>query len=228
MRLSNFLLVLSVLLLIGLSFYSVESFITSDMIIYLELDQDLPISKVELECLREPKNDAWINLADLNILDESGKRVNYWTAPNSVNMASGNLGYQNSWGPIRELYDEDPNNCAHSNTAPDKLTILLNPPLKLKSIQITNRKDCCAERIQKYDLNLYNQNALIGSKPLTNLGETGKSITYTIVKSIEGKAGAPGKPGATGAQGATGATGAPGLPGLEGRVGPIGPEGIIM
>jgi hypothetical protein len=183
-----FVLFLSIFIFILLfSFYSVESFIGTDAVSILELNKDIPVTSVVLECVREPKNDAWINLADITLYDENDNKVKYWNSPNSVNMANGNLGYLNQWGPIRELYDDNIYTCGHSSTAPDKLTIQLNPPLKLSSVQITNRRDCCEERIMKYDLKLYNQLELIGVKPLTQLGERGKSVTYTIIKPIPKK-----------------------------------------
>jgi hypothetical protein len=219
------LLLLSLVVLL-ISFYSVESFISSNNTSMIELTKDLPISKIELECVREPKNDAWINLIDITILDEDENKVIYWNSPNSVNFGNGNLGYQNSYGPIQNLYDDAVDTIGHSSTAPDKLTILLSPEIKLGSIQITNRKDCCSERIQKYDLNLYNKDELIGKKQLTSLGELGKSVTYLILNpGAQGVAGPPGPAGAPGAPGAPGSAGLPGPAGPAGAAGPAGDRG---
>jgi len=244
---SNYLLVFAMFLFLALTFYSVESFITSNATSLIHLTKDMPISKIELECVREVNGDTWINLADLTIIDEHDKKVQYWVAPNSVHMANGDLGYLHQWGPIHELYDGNVNTCAHSSTSPDKLTIILSPPLKLGSIQITNRNDCpgCDIRIMKYDMKLYNKEELLGSKPLTNLGEVGKTVTYLISKSSGkgmkgdtgpagpigpvgpiGPAGPLGPAGSAGPAGPAGPIGTAGPAGLSGPAGPAGPEGV--
>lgn len=221
---TNYFIILSLLLLIVLSFYSVESFIDSNATSIVQLAKDLPISRIEMVCVREPKDDAWINLIDITILDENENKVNYWTNPNSANFANGNLGWLNQYSPIEGLYDDNPDSIGHSSTAPDKLTILLNPALNIGSIQITNRRDCCFERIQKYDLNFYNNDLLLGNKPLTNLGGMGKSIMYVIMK--PGPAGGQGPEGKIGPQGPIGPEGKIGLRGPEGAAGPQGPIGL--
>lgn len=223
MNSSKYLWIIALVLLMSLSFYfySIESFINSNSTSIIQLNKDSPVSRIELVCVREPKNDAWINLADITILDENENKVTYWTAPNSVQMANGNLGHLHQYGPIQNLYDGNIDTLAHSSTAPDKLTITLNPELKLGSIQITNRKDCCAERIQKYDMNLYNKDELIGNKSLANMGENGKSVTYVILKP-----GIQGPVGPAGPDGPIGPAGPRGINGISGDVGPIGMEGV--
>jgi hypothetical protein len=227
---SKYLWILALVLLIGLTFFSRESFITSNATTVVQLTKELPVSKIELECVREPKNDAWINLADITILDENENKVKYWEGQNSANMANGNLGHQHQWSPIQGLWDGNIDTVGHSSTAPDKLTILLNPAIKLSSVQITNRKDCCAERIQKYDLKFYNNNELIGSKALNNLGENGKSVTYSIIKpGVKGETGPPGPEGDKGDKGDVGEKGKEGKkgdPGPEGEKGELGPVGL--
>jgi len=165
-----FVLFLFMVLLVY-SFYSVETFIQSNATAMIELNKNLPISSIVIRPARDIYNDAWINLADITILDEKENKVEYWRSPNSVNFQNGNRGWENYWGPIHELYDNNINTAGHSSTAPDTLFIILNPALMLGSIQITNRNDCCAERIQKYDLEIYNANERLAVKPLTNLGE---------------------------------------------------------
>lgn len=234
MFLSKYLLVIFLLLFLALSFYSVESFISSNATSIIELTKDVAISRIEIECTRPPSNnDAAINLADLTILDENEIKVQYWAAPNSVHMAKGDLGDKNSWGPIQNLYDGNINSVAHSNGSPDKLTVTLSPPLKLSSIQITNRNDCvgCDVRITYYDLKLYNNQELVGSKPLSNLGEIGKSITYVLMKpGMPGDRGLAGPPGPTGPAGPAGGPQGPigpmGPGGPQGMTGPAGPRGL--
>ena len=227
----KYLWIAVVLLVLSVYFYSVESFITSNSTSVIQLTENLPITKLAIVCERDP-NDAWINLADITLMDENDKKVQYWVSPNRVNMANGNLGWNNWWGPIHTLYDDNIDTCAHSSTAPDTLTIELNPGIKLNSIQITNRKDCCEKRIENYDMNLYNNERLIGKKPLTGVGERGKSVTYVVLnpgvkgeKGEIGPAGPPGPTGADGARGPAGAQGHAGAVGVEGPQGPCGPEG---
>lgn len=230
---SKYLVVIAMFLFLVVSFYSVESFISSNATSMIHLTKDLPISKIEIECVRPPaNNDAWINLADLTILDEQEKKVEYWKNPNSVHLANGDLGHRDQWGPIQNLYDGNINTLVHSNASPDKITITLNPPLKLGSIQITNRNDCagCDVRIMHYDLKLYNNEQLVGSKPLTNLGEIGKTVTYIIsnsgLKGDEGPAGPAGPAGIPGTAGLVGPAGPAGIPGQAGAAGPAGPMGL--
>lgn len=230
---SKYLVVIAMFLFLVLSFYSVESFISSNATSMIHLTKDLPISKIEIECVREhPYKDAWLNLADLTVLDEQEKKVEYWKTPNSVHLANGDLGYDNRIDPIQHLYDGNPNTLVHSNKVADKLTITLSPPLKLGSIQITNRKECggCDDRITYYDLKLYNNEQLIATKPLSNLGEAGKSITYVIsnsgLKGDEGPAGPAGPAGIPGLAGTVGPAGPAGIAGTAGPAGPAGPMGL--
>lgn len=216
-------------LLTLLYFYSVESFIQSNSTSLISLTKDLPVSKIELTCVREPNNQAFINLTDLTIMDENDNKIRYWISPNSAHFAKGDKGHGGYWGPITALYDGNPDTCAHSSVGPDVLTIILSPPVKLSSIQISNRKECCEDRITKYDMNLYNENQLIGKKPLTNLGERGKSVTYVItssgIKGDVGPAGPTGALGPVGVMGPVGPSGPAGVAGPTGSVGPMGPAG---
>jgi len=222
---------LSLGIVLLLSFYSVETFISSDTTSVLVLTQDLPVSQIKIICKREPSE--YLNLVDLTIYDEKDNKINYWDSPNSVNLANGNQGFENQHGPIQNLYDDNVDTLIHSATSPDQLIIVLNPPLKIGSIQLTNRKDCCFDRIKQYDLELYSQNELIGSKPLTNLGEAGKTVTYLTLKpgpmgpqGPEGQVGLTGSVGSKGAQGPEGKPGPPGSQGSPGPQGPPGPQGI--
>lgn len=233
MKNSDYLLAIACLLFLSLFFKSVESFIDPANSTPVSISEDEPISKIELECMREKTGDSWINLADLKVFDENEVMIKYWEAPNSVNMAGGNLGHNKHWGPLENLYDGDINTVAHSATSPDKLTIELNPPIKLTSVQITNRNDCrgCDVRIMKYDIRFYNNNKLLGSKALTKLGEIGKTVTYFLIpagKGIKGDSGPTGPPGPTGQAGPPGQlgpVGPAGQAGPSGQAGPMGPEG---
>lgn len=219
---------LSLGIVILLSFYSVETFISSDTTSFISLTQDLPVSQIKITCKREPNE--YLNLVDLTLYDDQDNKVNYWDSPNSVNLVNGNQGFGNDHGPIQNLYDDNVDTLIHSSTSPDQLIIVLNPPLKIGSIQLTNRKDCCFDRIKQYDLELYSQNGLIGSKPLTNLAEQGKSVTYLTLKpgpmGPQGPEGQIGPAGRVGPEGSQGPEGKPGPPGPLGSQGPSGPPGL--
>lgn len=210
---------ISFIIMVVYSLYFVETFIQSNAPSIIELKKNLPISLIQIKVVRKWYNDAWIHLADLTLLDENDQLVKYWNYPNTVNFKGGNLGYLNQWGPIHELYDQNPDTAAHSSVDRDTLVITLDPPLVLSSIQITNRKDCCAERILNSDLELYNADELLAVKPLLKLGELGKSVTYLITNPV------PGPAGERGPAGPEGPVGPPGTVGLPGEKGPVGPPG---
>jgi hypothetical protein len=228
----NYFILFALCLLLFLSFYSVETFIISDNTSLIQLNQDLPVQSIVIACRREPVEDGFINLADLTILDDQDNVVKYWESPNMVELENGNLGYGGEHGPIQNLYDGNVDTIIHSSSAPDKLIIKLSPPIKIGSIQITNRKDSHYERIAQFDLEFYGDSGLIISKPLTNLGEAGKTINYLMIKpgpigpqGIQGEEGLPGRVGPQGSQGPEGAVGPQGPEGKQGYQGPQGKQG---
>jgi len=223
----NIALICACLLFIILYFYSFESFVGSSTISFVTLAEDSAVGKIEIACVRDIFNDTWINLADINIVDENDSPVQYWVSPNSVHFDNGDLGHQHTWGPVNQLYDGNPDTVGHSSTAPDKLTITLLPAKKLSSVQIANRKDCCELRITRYDLIFYNKDGKeIARKPLTNLGERAKSVTYILTKpTIKGDPGANGKDGTNGTNGVNGRDGKDGQKGEKGDKGDKGEKG---
>jgi hypothetical protein len=224
----NLVIFITLVLMLLYSFYYVESFVNETSMTVLELTHKLPITQIELACIRDIQKEDQINLTDIVILDENDNKLDYWNAPNRIYFANGNLGWVNQEGQIKHLYDRNPNAISPEIMEPDKITILLSPAKILGSIQITNRTDCCFELVKKYDLKLYHQETLIGKKPLTNLGEKGKSVTYVIMQPMvgpEGKMGPQGLQGVPGPQGTQGLVGPEGKIGPQGLIGPIGPEG---
>lgn len=231
---SKFLWIIAFILLISLFFYSVESFINVNATSSIELKKKKPVSKILFQHMGG--EDAAINLADISILDKKDVKIEYWKEPNSAHFGNGDKGWNNSWGPIENLWDGNINTTGHSTTSPDTLTILLNPPVEIGSIQITNRPDCCAWRIPKYDLVFYNDTEEIARKPLKNIDENGKSVNYIVIDPpIPGPEGPPGAsgipgprgvPGPVGQEGGQGKEGKPGIPGQTGQPGPEGPQGL--
>jgi hypothetical protein len=167
-------------------FYSIESFVSSINATKFNIREDLPVTRIEIVFAKEYDNDAYINLSELRILDDHNQIVKYWESPNSVHFEGGDKGYQGTVGPIKNLYDDEPSTFAHSTNAPDKLTVLLNSGIKVASISLKNRSDCCEKRIQKYDMALYSGENQIGLKSLSDLGEKGKWIVYDIIPPISG------------------------------------------
>ena len=179
----KYLLGIAILLFIFLSFYTVESFIQSSATRVIELEDSLPIIRIEIVYNGDPKKGTFLHLADLVLIDINDKVIEYWKPPNSVHFEQGDTGFQGKTGPIEKLYDGDINTFAHASVAPDKLTILLKPyGVNIKTIQITNRKDCCESRIKPYEMHLYSNAKSVGGVPLTELGEKGKSITYSLIQ----------------------------------------------
>jgi len=180
---SKYLLGIAILLFIFLSFYTVESFIQSSVTRTIELEDSAPIIRIEIVYMGPPKKETFLHLADIEIIDIFGKVIQYWKPPNSVHFEKGDTGFQGKTGPIEKLYDGDINTFAHASVAPDKLTILLKPyGENIKTIQITNRKDCCESRIKPYEMHLFSNHQRSGRIPLVELGEKGKSITYVLVQ----------------------------------------------
>ena len=147
-----------------------------------------------------PQNDGWINLNEITVLDTSGAVIKYWEGGNTISMRNGVSGsYPN-------LYDNNENTLAHANTPIDTLTIKFANPVKVGSVQITNRKDCCWTRIQNYDLLIFVNTEIIGSKPLITLGKDNKpqTVKYVFIPPGTGPAGPAGPAGPSGPAGPAG------------------------
>jgi len=229
----NLALICACVLFLALYSYGFEPFINSNGTSLVQLTENSEISKIEIAAARDILNDTWINLAGLEIVDEQDNIVKYWEAPNSVHFSNGDLGDNHQDGPIWRLWDDNPDTYAHSSTFPDTLTIILVPPKKIGSVQITNRTQGWSHRIGKYDLVFYKSVETgykeIARKPLINLAEKGKSITYLLskasIKGEQGPTGPTGPAGPAGPAGPIGLTGLAGVTGLIGPTGPIGPQG---
>ncbi len=230
--------VLLILLTLYWSLYSKESFVDSNATTIIELIENLPITKIEIECTRYSIKSDQIQLKGITILDNQDGVVEYWKAPHQIYFSNGNLGWVNRKGQIqyiqerKEIYQP-------SVTEPDKVTLRLNPGVFISSLQLTNREDCCFDLIKKYNVKLYHHEMLLGNKPLYSLGEKGKSVTYILTKAgergiqgiqgiqgIKGDVGPRGIQGIQGLQGDVGPQGIQGIQGIEGKIGPQGIQGI--
>jgi len=231
---SSLLLYIAIFLFCVLLFPWKEGFGSNpELIESIVLKKKLPVTKIQIEyagSLMTSKEDSWVNLTDLTIIDIYGKKVEYWKGENSVNFLQGNKGWNSTWGPIENLWDENNNTTAHSSVAPDTLVIKLGNgyvnSIELDSISITNRTDCCEYRIQNYNLVLYNTDEVIGSISLTHLDKLGKTVKYKIFPPEKGMKGEKGDAGDVGRDGIRGQIGKTGPPGDRGEPGPRGKDGL--
>jgi hypothetical protein len=98
--------------------------------------------------------------------------------------------------------------------------------IELDSILLTNRKDCCSQRIQNYNLVLYNIDEIIGSISLTHLGGLGKTVKYKLLPPLKGPRGEKGDRGDFGMRGQQGLIGKTGPQGSKGEPGERGKDGL--
>jgi hypothetical protein len=124
-----------------------------------------------------PQSDGWINLNEITVLDTNGTVIKYWEGGNTVSFRTG----QHSAGKLENLYDNNENTMGHGKHPVDTLTIKFIHPVKVGSVQITNRKNCCWTRIQNYDLLIFVNNEIIGSIPLITLGKDNRPQTVKYV-----------------------------------------------
>lgn len=192
---NNTLFICACILFLVILSYSFESFINSNATSMIQLTYDLPITKIEIALTDVSGidiSDTNIILSELKIIDENDMSVKYWESPNNVNIDNKSF-EQNEIG---NLYDENIESTLKSGIN-GKLSIVLTPPKKISSIQITNSK-YGEKNIKEYELNLYNNDLLVGSKQLSLLGEPSKSVSYLITKPEKGPAGPMGPPGPAG------------------------------
>jgi hypothetical protein len=147
------------------------------------LTKNLPVTKIQIEyagALMTSKEDSWLNLNNMTIYDISGTKVDYWSGKNNVRFLKENIGKIDKG--IENLWDEK-DSTTESSLAPETLIVQFGNEagIYLDSIYLTNRKDCCENRIQNYKLVLYNMNEIIGSVSLIQLDEKGKTIKYTLL-----------------------------------------------
>jgi hypothetical protein len=223
----NIVFYLAIFLFILLFFLPKEGFITrpslSDAIL---LTKNSPITKIQIEYAGElinKKTDSWIILNDLTILDTFNKPIEYWKNGNTVNFAGGNKG-RNRVGPIENLYDNVANTTAYSTVAPDTLTILFAEPMEVEAIVLTN-PPTEAESLKNYNLTVFNNLDILGTKSLIQMGQPGKAVKYTLVPPGRGPKGEKGDKGAKGEKGEPGINGINGKDGIRGQTGKTGPPG---
>lgn len=238
---SNLLLYIAVVLFCLSLFPWKEGFVSSPEIIEsILLTKELPVTKIQIEyagALMTSQGDSFINLNDMTIYDSKGKKVEYWKGNNKAWFMKGNKGFVSFvkrriiyTGPIENLWDDKPDTMAHSSAAPDKLIVELGNGvvggIVLDSIVLTNRKDCCEQRIQNYNLVIYNMNEIIGSISLNHLGGLGRTVKYRLLPPLKGAKGDKGNTGDVGRTGNPGLIGKTGPQGSKGESGPRGKDGL--
>jgi hypothetical protein len=239
------LIVIILLILFYVFFYKsfhakIEGFTTPDYIENIIMSESSPISSIQIEFAGvrmfrsetneilkptyHPNTDGWINLSEITILDKDNKTVQYWTGNNKIAFGKG----EHSGAPLSNAYDNK-NTLFHSTAPIDILTITLNPPVNIGSVKISNRMDCCWTRIQNYNMNLYNNNKILASHPLSTLGKSnkGNTVQYNLVPPGSGPTGPAGPAGPAGSAGSAGPAGPMGPAGLMGPAGPMGPTGRV-
>lgn len=224
---SNIVVYIALFLFILLLFVRKEGFLsTPEITEHFILSTNLPITKIQIEYAGElsvRKWESFINLNDLTILDKSKNSIEYWKSPNSAHFGGGDNGYLNS-SPIQNLWDDNKGTVAHSSVSPDTLTIQLSNPTEISEILITNRADCCWDRIQNYKLVMYHDTEILGSKSLDQLVSSGKTVRYKMVFPLIGPQGPIGPQGIVGPQGPLGPEG---QAGPQGPQGPVGKQGLL-
>jgi hypothetical protein len=238
--LSKFVIIIVIIFILSIAIYFsnhvIEGLIEPTLIENVYLTKNDPITSIEISFAgnrvfrsdanniqnpqHNPQSDGWINLNEITILDTNGSVVKYWEGGNTVSLRNG----EHSSARYSYLYDDNENTLSHANTPIDTLTIKFSTPVKVGSVQITNRKDCCWTRIQNYDLLIFVKNEIIGSKPLITLGKDNKPQTVKYVFIPPGT-GPMGPLGPAGPAGPAGPVGPPGPAGALGPVGPMGPMG---
>jgi hypothetical protein len=209
--------------------YTIEGFVIADthdsVIVVKELG---PIDSLHIryDFEREEidrigdQNNSMINLSELVIYDKNNKRIPYWNG--QVYFEGGN------WDgiPIQGLWNDNHGSMGHSLNPRANLIVNFSSPQEVGSIQITNRLDCCEDRIQNYNLVLYKKGKVIGSTKLFQLGARGRTVNYVLVYAMTvGPKGPQGPQGPPGFQGEIGEQGLQGIPGDKGPQGPQGPKG---
>jgi hypothetical protein len=243
--LSKFVIIIVIIFILSIAIYFsnhvIEGLIDPTLIENVYLTKNDPITSIEISFAgnrvyrsdtndiqnpkHNPQRDGWINLNEITILDTNGSVVKYWEGGNSISLRNG----EHSSARYSYLYDDNENTLSHATTPIDTLTIKFSTPVKVGSVQITNRKDCCWTRIQNYDLLLFVKNEIIGSIPLITLGKDNKpqTVKYVFIPPGTGPMGPMGPAGPTGAGGPMGPTGAGGPMGPTGAGGPAGPIGPV-
>jgi len=253
-----FLLLVILLFILSFFFYTVETFVTDnshDCAIFVTESGPYESVQIRYDTNRDPRdrignqNVSMINFTELVIFDKNKKRIPYWN--HQVYFEGGNWpGY-----PVNNLWDDNMNSFGSSAGPRSNLIVKFNSPQEITSIQLTNRQDCCWDRIQNYNLILYKSGRVVGNTPLIQLGTSRKTVNYILVnestkgdqgdkgdrglqgirgipggkgdKGDRGNTGRQGDRGNSGAKGSQGPKGDVGLQGLKGIIGPVGPTGPV-
>ena len=238
-NISKFVIILLIIFILSIVIYNlsnnvIEGLVNPTFIENVYLTKNDPITSIEISFAgnrvfrsdsnninnpqHNPQADGWINLNELSILDTNGDNVRYWEGGNSIVYSSG----APPSAPYAHLYDNNINTMSHASAPIDTLTIKFATPVRVGSVQISNRSDCCWTRIQNYDLLIFVNNEIIGSKPLVNLGKNNRANTVRYVLIPPGT----GPTGPAGIAGIAGPAGPAGPAGIAGIAGPAGPAGI--
>jgi len=244
MREKTLLSLTVVLLFLSCFIYTVEGFViadTHDSVIVVKEVGPIDGVHIRYDLEREDidrigdQNTSMINLSELVIYDKNNKRIPYWN--HQVYFEGGDW----SGLPVHGLWNNDHGSMGHSLNPRANLIVNFNTPQEVGSVQITNRLDCCEDRIQNYNLVIYKKGKVIGSTKLLQLGVRGRTINYVLLYAVvvgpqgiqgpQGPQGLQGDIGEQGLQGITGDTGEKGVQGpkgflgLQGPLGPLGPQG---
>jgi hypothetical protein len=196
------------------------------------------------------QNHTPINITEIVIYDKNKRRIPYWdhqvSRPStcywwsfywfglkknyySCTKREPNTYFDNGEHesfPVRHLWDDNMDSMGHSAQTRANLLVNFNSPQEVGSVQITNRLDCCWDRIQNYNLVLYKKGKVIGNKPLNQLGAARRTVNYILVEpSITGETGPQGPAGPRGVKGDRGPIGPTGEKGIKGNIGLVGPQG---
>jgi hypothetical protein len=152
-----------------------------DIEVPLQLKSQSLVTKIQINT-NVVTGDAWINLLDITIRDGKGEIVDYGKTGNVYFGNRQDLGGY----PKTNLWDDETGRTpeqrsfGHSSRSPENLVINLGKEVDVGSIQITNRNDCCWDRIGKYRLAVYHNSEILGEVSLAELAYKGKTIRYNL------------------------------------------------
>jgi hypothetical protein len=119
-----------------------------------------------------PDGSNAINIADIQAFDINGKLIN----PQASSYSDGGIGF-----PASNSIDGNMNNFSHTSDARDNfIQVSYSSPVQVSKIVITNRKDCCKNRMIGTHLQLFSKSGEtpdIGSIPIT---DTRDIYTFTF------------------------------------------------
>jgi hypothetical protein len=125
-----------------------------------------------------PKDDSWFNINEIIVRDRGNNPIDYWQGSNSITFKNKD---NPGWFPRPNLYDNAHHTFAHSLFPAETITIELGDGRGVGSVQITNRTDCCWNRITDYNLVFYSKDNIVAVQNLDQLGEQGITCRYNLV-----------------------------------------------